>query len=302
MRFLLLMLLACGARAQTVFDSEVWVASKTGVGTSSPGARFESKGSSSTTSWFQASGVDLSPAFRVGSDGTLGLSTAAAARVTVSGSADAGDLTLELRGGNMYPAASSTQATFGYAGGTLYRHALRTQHAATASSNTMTFALWSPADASTAVGTKEVLGLLTHSTGATVHVLPPPGAMVSTHTVQLLVSNGTTVGAGTMMRATEGTASSALIKEAIQPLGLQAEEQAYEEVASLRHIRFQYKGAKGQKQRGLVFEEAPASIQTPGKALSMDRRLLNAEMAAKELLRRLSAGEAEARGFAGEVR
>lgn len=301
MRFLLLMLLATGAQAQTVFDSEVWVASKTGVGTSSPGARFEAKGSSSTTAWFQASGVDLSPAVRVGSDGTLGLSTAAAARATVSGSGDAGDLALELRGGNAYPAASSTQATFGYAGGTLYRHALRSQHAATASSNTLTFALWSTADASPSVGTKEVLSILTHSTEMTVHVLPPPGATLSTHTVQLIVSNGSAVGAGTMMRASEGTASSALIKVAIEPLGPQAEAQAYREVSALSHVRFRYKGSKGQKQRGLLYEEAPESIQTPGKALSVDRRLLNAEMAAKELLRRLSAGEDAAKEL-GEAR
>ncbi|TBR18755.1 hypothetical protein EPO15_14975 [bacterium] len=298
----LLLLLASRAYAQTTFDSEVWVASKTGVGTASPGARFESQGSSATSSWFQVSGVDLSPALRVGSDGNLDLSTASAARVSVSGSGDAGDLALELRGGNVYPAASSTQTTFGYAGGALYRHAIRTQHAATASSNTLTFALWSPADASGAVGTKEVMTLLTHSTGTTVHVVPPPGLALSTNTVQLIVSNGTTVGAGTMMRGSEGTASSALIKEGIQPLEAQAEETAYQEVAGLKHVRFRYKGSKGQAQRGLLYEEAPESIRAPGKALSMDRRLLNAEMAAKELLRRLSAGEADAAVLGGESR
>lgn len=297
-----LFLLASGAKAQSTVDSEVWVASKTGVGTASPGARFESKGSSATTSWFQVSGVDLSPALRVGSDGPLGLSTASAARVTVAGSGDAGDLALELRGGNAYPAASSTQATFGYAGGTLYRSAIRTQHAATASSNTLTFAVWSPADAADAIGTKEVLTFLTHSTGTTVHVVPPPGLNLSTKTVQLIVSNGTSVGAGTMMRSNEGTSSSGHLKEGIQPLGLEAEERAYLEVAGLKHVRFRYKGSKGAAQRGLLYEEAPASIQVPGNALSMDRRLLNAELAAKELLRRLAAGEAAAAGLGGKAR
>lgn len=293
---LLVLVLVPAAGAQTVFDSEVWVASRTGVGTGSPGARFESRGSSSTASWFQVSGVDLSPAFRVGSDGTLGLSTASAARLTVSGAGDAGDLALELRGGNDYPSASSTQTTFGYAGGTLYRHAIRTQHAATASSNTLTFALWSSADAAGAVGTKQVLTLLAHSTATTVHVVPPPGAVLSTYTVQLIVSNGTTVGAGSMMRGGEGTASSALIKEGIEPLGPAAGAEAARDVAGLKHVRFRYKGAKGPKQRGLLFEEAPESIKTPANALSVDRRLLNAELAAQELLRRLAAAEAETQG------
>lgn len=293
---LLVLSLVLPAQAQTTFDSEVWVASRAGVGTGSPGARFESRGSSSTASWFQVSGVDLSPAFRVGSDGALGLSTASAARLTVSGAGDAGDLALELRGGNDYPAASSTQATFGYAGGTLYRHAIRTQHAPTASSNTMTFALWSSADAAGAVGTKQVLTVLTHSTGTTAHVMPPPGAVLSTYTVQLIVSNGTAVGAGSMMRGSEGTASSALIKEAVEPLGPEVWVEAVRDVAGLKHVRFRYKGAKGAKQRGLLFEEAPESIKTPASALSVDRRLLNAELAAQELLRRLATAEAEARG------
>lgn len=303
MRILLLILaLVPAAQAQTALDSEVWVLGATGVGTTSPGARFESRGSSSTSAWFQVSGVDLSPAFRVGSDATLGLSTASAARLTVSGAGDAGDLALELRGGNSYPAASSTQATFGYAGGTLYRHAIRTQHAATASSNTLTFALWSTADASSAIGTKQVLTLLTHSTGTTVHVAPPSNAVLSTYTVQLIVSNGTTVGGGTMMAASEGVVSSAILKEAIEPLGPEAQGQAYRDVSGLKHVRFRYKGAKGPKQRGLLYEEAPESIKTPAKALSVDRRLLNAEMAAQELLKRLSVGEADANGLWEELR
>jgi hypothetical protein len=67
-------------------------------------------------------------------------------------------------------------------------------------------------------------------------------------------------------------------------------------VAGLKHVRFRYKGAKGAKQRGLLFEEAPESIKTPANALSVDRRLLNAELAAQELLRRLATAEGEANG------
>lgn len=297
MRLILLaaLLLCPGlSRAQTVFDSELWVSSKTGVGTSSPGARFEAKGTSGTASVFQVSGVDLSPAFRVGADGTLGLSTASAARATVSGSGDAGDLALELRGGNLHPAEGNNQVTFGYAGGALYRHSIRSTHANAISSNSLTFSVWNGADAAASTGTRAVLALLTHSTGTTLHVLPPP--VLSTYTVQLIVSDGTNVGAGTMRRKAEGSVSSALIKEDIQHLDLESEQAAYAEVGGLRHVSFRYKGRKGKGGRllrGLLYEEAPPSIQAGGGAVSFDRRLLNAEMAARELFRELEAAQAD---------
>lgn len=289
------LLLPVCAWSGTTFDSELWVSSKTGVGTSSPGARFEARGSSLTTSWFQASGVDLSPAFAVGASGTLGLSTASAARVTVSGSGDSGDLALELRGGDLYPSSGSYQATLGYAGGTLYRHPVKSQHADAVSSNTLTFGLWT-GGSSGAVGTRDALTLLTHSTGSTVHVLPPAGAAVSTHAVGLIVSNGTDVGAGTMRCFDEAAPSSALRKEAVEPLGEAVERSAYEEVRSLRHAAFKYKKARRPKvHRGLLYEEAPDSVRAPGGAVSFDRRLLNAELALRELLRELERQEGEVR-------
>lgn len=302
MRLLLLLALTALpglARAQTVFDSELWVPGKTAVGTSSPGARFESKGTSATAAVFQVSGVDLSPAFRAGADGTLGLSTASAARATVSGSGDAGDLALELRGGDLYPATSNYQLTLGYAGGTLYRHSIRSRHANSVSSNSLTFSVWNSSDSSSAVGTREVLTLLTHSTGTTTHILPPAGAALSTYTVQLIVSNGSDVGAGTMRRKSEGSVSSGLIKEGIAPLGPEAEQAAFDDVKGLKHVRFRYKGTKRKRFRGLLFEEAPDSVKAGGGAVSFDRRLLNAELAARELLRELEREKAEVRAMKG---
>lgn len=286
-------------QAQTVFDSELWVPGKTGVGTASPGARFEAQGTSATASVFQVSGVDLSPAFRAGADGTLGLSTASAARGTVSGFGDAGDLALELRGGDLYPATSNYQATFGYAGSTNYRHAIRSKHANNVSSNSLTFSVWNAADSASTIGSREVLALLTHSTGTTVHVLPPSGAAISTYTVQLIVSNGTDVGAGTMRRMSEGSVSSGLIKEGIRPLGPAAEQKAFEDVRGLKHVRFRYKGTKGKKFRGLLYEEAPESVQRGGGAVSFDQRLLNAELATREILRDLEREEGEVKALKG---
>lgn len=286
--------------AQTTFDSELWVTSRTGVGVSNAEARFEARGSSLTSSWFQISGMDLTPHLKVAPDGTLALSTTSAARATVAGAADADDLALELRGGDLYPATLNYQATFGYAGGSLYRHSIRSKHANSVSSNSLTFSVWNGADSSTAIGTREVLTLLTHSTGSTIHALPPSGAALSTYTVQLVVSNGTEIGAGTMRRKSEGSVSSALSKEEIRPLGPDSERAAYEDVRNLRHVRFRYKGMKGKKRfRGLLYEEAPASVQAPGGAVSFDRRLLNAELAARELLRELELEQSDASALRG---
>ncbi|MBI5595721.1 MAG: hypothetical protein HY928_06480 [Elusimicrobia bacterium] len=288
-KLLALLLLAAPASAQTVFDSEAWVVGKTGVGTSSPGARFEAKAVSGSVAAFQVSGVDLSPALRVGVDGTLGISTAAAARAVVSGAGDAGDLALELRGPELQSGASSYQMTFGYSGGTSYRHAVQSGHGVAPSSTSLTFLVWTPDLSSSQVARRKVLELLTHSTGVTAHVMPPPSGEFS---VQLVVSNGSTLGGGTIHAAGEGPVSSALRKADIVHLEEAAELQAYDEVGALRHVSYRYKGAKGRLLRGLLYEEAPASVQYPGGAVSVDRRLLNAELAAKELLRRLDALEA----------
>ncbi|MBI2362825.1 MAG: tail fiber domain-containing protein [Elusimicrobia bacterium] len=247
----------------------------------------------------QASGIDLTPAFRVGADGALGLSTASAARLTVSGVGDAGDLAAELRGGDLWPATSNYQLTFGYAGGALYRHSIRSQHAVTQSSNSLRFFLWTPPDTSTALGSAEALRLVSHSTGATVHVLPPVAPAISTTTVELAVSDGLTLGAGRMHVREQQTGSSALIKDDIRPLGPEAEVQAYEDVRSLRHVRFRYKRAGGKPQRGLLADEAPESVRAGEGTVSLDRRLLNTELAARELLRKLAVDEADAAALGG---
>lgn len=289
-------LVAPSAKAQTVFDGELWAPGKAGVGTASPGARFEAQGAAGTGVVLQASGVDLTPAFRVGADGTLGFSTASASRVTVSGVGDVGDLALELRGGDLWPNTSNYQVTFGYDGGTQYRQAIRSRHAATVSSNSVTFLMWTLPDLPGSIGSREVLSLVTHSTGALVHILPPPSG--GTTTVQLAVSDGLTLGGGTMRRKSEGTASSIALKEDIRSLGPEAETAAFEEVAALRHVMFRYKGKKGKKQRGLLYEEAPASVRAGG-GVSMDARLLNTEMAAREFMRRLAETEIETKALGG---
>lgn len=301
MKFLLLLisLFPSALKAQTLFDSELWVSSTTGVGTAAPGARFEARGTAASTGVFRVSGTDLTPAFRVAADGTLGMSATSTARIDVGGTADDGDLALELRGGDLYPNTSSYQATFGYAGGASYRHSIRSQHSNTASSNTLTFSIWNAADSAGTIGSRQALALLSHSTGVAIHVLPPAGAIMSTYTVQLIISDGSSVGAGTMRRKSEGSVSSAAIKEAVHPLIQSDEQAAYIDVKELKHVWFRYKGSKA-THRGLLAEESPLSVRGEGGTISIDRRVLNAEMAARELLRMLDEEQAEVQGLNGE--
>ncbi|MBI5597508.1 MAG: hypothetical protein HY928_15570 [Elusimicrobia bacterium] len=289
---LVLLIVVAPAGAQTVFDSEAWAPGKTGVGTDSPGARFESRASSTTAAAFQVSGVDLSPALRVGADGTLGLSTASAARATVSGAGEAGDLALELRGPELQSGTSSYQLTLGYAGGALYRHAVQSGHGVAPSSSSLSFLVWTPAAASGQIASRRVLQLMTHSTGVLVHVLPPNSGVGPLG--QLVVSDGSSWGTGTMHDAGEGSVSSARLKDDIEYLGPDAEREAYAEAAALRHVSFRFKARGARVQRGILYEEAPESVRYPGGGVSFDRRLLNAELAAKELLRRLGDLEREA--------
>ena len=72
---------------------------------------------------------------------------------------------------------------------------------------------------------------------------------------------------------------------------------------SLKHVSFKYKGDKKKRmktaptsppRRGLIFEEAPGSIQGQGKMIVIDERVMNAELAFKELARRLEDAEIQA--------
>ena len=297
-----LCLLVRPACTQTLIEGDAWILGLVGVGTTAPSARLEVKASSSILNVLQVSGVDGTPFLAVNNLGQIGLSTSPGANLDIGGVGDIGDIGLNLRNGNAGTGTSKYQMLFGL--GNDYRHAIRSSHVDSISGNGLDFLIWTPdAGGSSDIASMDALSLVTTSTGASVHVRP-----FETPDADIEVSNGSATGGGTVHRALEVTPSSRELKSDISYLSQDDEAQAFNEVAGLKHAAFRYKGVKKRgffwntkesMRRGLIYEDAPASIRMGGKALSVNERINNAELALKELLRRLEAAQADAARLEG---
>lgn len=289
------------ASAQTTVVGDAWIQGRVIVGTATPAARMTVVPSSSSTgAVFQVSGVDLTPFLRVGVDGMVGLSTFSAARLDVMGSADSANVGLMLRGGNLYGGSGMTQLAFGANGTSDERHAISSVHLSSTVHNSLGFLIWTPDAGTTSIATMTAMSLVTLSTasGAAVHVRP-----IGEPTVELVVSNGSSTGGGTIHVASQVSPSSRRFKTDISYLGEDERRQAYENVKNLKLISFRYMKMKGNgfvrdrraaSRRGLLYEEAPQSVRGPGGSVSLDQRLLESELAFQELARRLESLEKEA--------
>ena len=303
----------CMGQQTTTLAGDVWVDGKAGVGTASPAAHFEVRAASASGTVFQVSGVDETPFLQVDNQGRTALSTTPAANLDIWGVGDAGDIGLQLRNGALYASATTYQILFGYAGTPTYRHAWGTRHTTTTADSSLDFYLWTPTQGASDVGVMEAMSLVTLSTpavgGAGVQVHPASGTM----TVELTVSDGHTIGAGTVHRAYEAQHSSKELKTDIGYLDESAGLKAYEETRGLKPVKFRYRNTgkkswlwflskKGPMHRGLLYEEAPDSLRGPGRSLSVDQRVVNAELAAKEFFKRLEALSEEAAKLPGAPR
>lgn len=300
MRLLLaiLVLRAAPALAQGMVDGDLWATGKAGVGTTAPSARLEVKASSSAQTVLQVSGVDETPFIVVTKAGLVALSTTPAANLDISGVGDAGDIGLSLGSGNLYPSVSNNQLLFGYAGQALYRHAIRSVHAATGENNRLDFLLWNPAaGSSSALPSLRVIALETSTksaSGGALHILP-----VGTSEVELAVSNGTSYAGGTILRASESTHCSRELKTDISHLSRADGLQALEEAERLRHVRFRYRSESGPSRRGLIYEETPENLRGPGKSVSIDAWVLNGELAVQAMLAEIDAAQAQLAALEG---
>lgn len=287
---------ACSAQ-QTTVSGDARVHGSLAVGTSAPSARFEVQAASATEIVLQVSGIDTVPYLAVDKAGRVALSTTAAARLDVWGLADSSDTAVQLLGGGLYPASTGYQLLMAYAGDATHRHALRTRHSTSTVDSSIDFLLWTPAQAASAIGSMPALSLVTASTGAAVHVRPATGTV----TLELVVSDGATLGAGAVHRAVEATHSARSLKADIRYLDDSAAKVALAELATLKPVRFRYRGQAAAR-RGLLFEEAPISIRGPGGLLSVDQRVLNAELAFKGLAAELEATRGELQSLEGAPR
>ena len=286
------------ASAQTAIVSDAWVLGRVMVGTTTPSARMTVVLSSAVAgAVFQASGVDLTPFLRVGGDGTVGLSTYSAAHLDAAGSADSGNVGLMLRSGNLYGSSGMTQLTFGANGTANERHAITSVHLSSTAHNSLNFLVWTPDAGTTSIATMTVMSLVTISSasGAGVHVRP-----IGEPVGELVVSNGSSTGGGSIDLAAQVTPSSRRFKTDIAYLSDGERTGAYDDVKGLKPVSFRYMKMKGggfardrhaASHRGLLYEEAPESVRGPGDSVSLDQRLLESEMAFQELARRLESLE-----------
>jgi len=298
-----MMLLAQGAAAQTAVVGDAWIIGPVMVGTNTASsARVNVMASSATEASFQVSGVDLTPFLRVGKDGKIGMSTTSAANVDVNGSGDSENIALMLQSGNLYQGGTTrAQIAFGQDGTTNRRHSINSVHADSTTHNSIDFLIWSPsAGSATNLATMTVVSLVTISSltrAAAVHVLP-----VGEPEVQLVVSDGSSRGAGTIHAAHQVTPSSREWKSEIEYLGAEEEATAYEREKSLGLASFRYAKMKGRNfvrnsrapmRRGLIYEESPLMLRGKGESISMTQLLVETELAFKELARRTDALERE---------
>lgn len=307
MSLLALAALICGlageASAQSTIIGDAWILGKTVVGTTTvDNARFTVLAASATETPFQVSGVDLTPFLKVAKDGKVGLSTSPAARLDVSGAADASDIAAFLRSGNLSGEGTSrVQLALGVNGSTDRRHTISSVHLDSTAANSIDLRIWTPAAGSaSSLPTMTVASLATSTAGFAggVHVMPVGGPQV-----ELTVSNGSAAGGGTIHVLNQVTPSSRAIKRDIAYLDAREEDAALERMRSLRHVSFRYMKQNGDRyvrdgrsplRRGLIYEEAPEPIKGPFDSLSLDQRLVESELAFKALARRLEAIEREA--------
>lgn len=305
----LLLLAAPAARADFTASGNIQITGQMGVGTTLPTARMEVRMSASDNYALKVSSEDGTGLFCLDKTGKAGLQTLTPrARLDVPGSGDSSDIGLQLLVGNSSTTRLSTQIAFSAPGSTspLYAHAIGTRHTSGQNlGNSIDFFLWRDTTQPNALGSFPVLSLqavgpsVSLVSTTSVHILP-----AGTPDVEVEVSNGITTGGGTIEYAASGVHSSLrALKTDIAYFTPAQAAQALADIRALKHARFRYKrkledgrlirDASQPLARGLIYEEAPASIQGPGKTLVLDDRVLNLELALQELHRRNDALEAK---------
>lgn len=300
----LLPLLASKAGAQTAIVGDAWIIGPVMVGTTTAASsRLHVAASSATEVPFQVSGVDLTPFLRVAKDGKVGMSTYSAANLDVNGAGDSANTALMLQSGNLYQGGTTrVQIAFGQDGTTNRRHSITSVHSDSTTHNSLNFQIWSPDAGTTSLATMTVLSLVTISSTAaieaSVHVRP-----IGAPKHELVVSDGSSTGGGTIHVAAQVSPSSRDWKRDIAYLGPAEEAAAYANERGLKHVSFRYAKLKGAHfvrnsrapiRRGLIYEDSPVEIRGPGETLSLDQRLLETELAFKEFARKLETAEREA--------
>lgn len=293
---LLLAGLCANAFADTTTTGDLNVTGQLGIGTQTPRARLEAQMGASDPYALQVSSVNGTAMLKLDRSGNLSIgSHAAQGRLDLRGTGDNGTIGLQLRAGNSSSTALSSQFAFGMASTGSYSHSLRTRAVSSQyEGNAMDFYLSnSTSQPPTAGSFYDVMSLQAISTSSyvSVHIAP-----FGSPDVELEVSNGLSTGGGRILYASSGPHSERALKTDISYFSPADEERAAADVLSLRHASFRYKTRLGQQlplMRGLIYEDAPASVRGEGGSVVLDYRLLNLEMALKTVNKKIDDLEAE---------
>jgi len=243
------------------------------------------------------SSPDTTPLFLADNVGDVGVGNniTPISPLDIQGTGSSGDIALQLRSGNS-TSTSSVQGTFCFNGSNYLCHALTTQHnSASDLGNRMDFYLWNPNVATGTIGNLDVLSLqaMTAIAGqGAVHVMP-----VGAPNWELEVSNGVCTGCGSVERIAAAAPSTRERKSDIRYLTEKDAAKAYKDVMALKHASFRYKRVLKDGSRvpdptqplreGLIYEDAPESIQGGAKSIVFDERVANLELALQENIRKL---------------
>lgn len=290
----LLVLLPLAASAGTRTSGDLTVTGAMGAGTLVPRAALEVGMQPEDAYALKASSPDGTALFLFDRSAKAGLGlTPTGSRLAVSGQADAGEVGLELRAGNSSSSVTSAQIALGDGTGA-YRHDIRTRAAGgQREGNAVDFYLWNSTDAVYGLGSEEAMSvqLGTKSGMSGWHVDPSSDPV----TVELVVSSGGVYAGGVIVRGFWATHSCfAAMKEGVRRLGETERVRAAADLASLKPVRFRYKGdPRGTRRTGLIYEETPESVHGPGESVSVKERLMNLELALQAAQSRIVTLQAE---------
>lgn len=268
-----------------------------GVGTVVPQARLDIRLTSADDYALKVSSQNGDVLLVVDKAGHAGIGLSSPqAGLDVHGSANSGEVGLLLRAGNSTSTFSSSQIIFAYGSSAAYRNSIRTRHTGGQDlGNAMDFFLWQSTSQPTALGDVRVLSLeaSTANVHCSVHVHPAGDPVYELE----VSSGGGLTGGGIIRYASAGAHSRRDLKTDISYLDAAEELAAYGDVKGLRHARFRYKTKDGKGRlaadagmpltTGLIYEDVPESIRGHGGVIVVDYRLMNMELALKEVSRRI---------------
>lgn len=286
--------LAAPAAAQTTMTGDAVMPGPVGVGTEIPWATLHVQVSSTDAYGLIVSSPSGKVMLSVDAAGRSAVGGGISqSRLTVNGTPDSGDVALLLRAGGSTGSVEGVQASWAYDSTATYSHSLRTRSSTSALlGNGLDFYLWRDTSTPNVLGTERVLALESSIAAASgsFHIVP------STHTpdAEVEVSNGVTLGGGIVRYGSSGPPSSRALKSDISPLDAGALDRAYADVKALKHVRFRYSGdPSARRMRGLLFEEAPESVQGAHETINLNDRLLNLELALQAVNGRIRAVDLE---------